>query len=1232
MSGIGISNIVQNFLTNPISDEGLKISSTDSSKYLIIKSADSLLNDVEYIFPESPTANHFLQTDATGTLSWVAGGVSSPVTALNNQTSNRLITIGATTTELDGEANLTFDGTTLEVTGTGIFSAGLTVKNGGTSGGFIDFYEDSDSGTNKVRIIAPSTLATDYTLTLPPNDGDVDQILKTDGSGVLSWTDNNGGGGGTITALNNQGENRLVTIGSTVTELDGEVNLTYSSNTLGMVADSASITFGADSEITLTHVADTGLTLAGSNANGTNLKINNTATDGDSRVEYQLSGNTLWSVGVEDGDGDKFVIEKGSGTLGTTPVLEIDSSGTHVIPGQIRTKNESTANYITPNIDISTGMINILPTITTNVTLSGDIQLITPDSIDITTDSSNDGFKSSNISISTGNGGNVKTKIINTVTLLGKTGYINGETVTISGGSTGAIGRVITKKISTTNNVVSKTKGIYDGNEYVTSIEIIHGGAGYTANDVLTVTGTVSNTSSQRIYVTTVDTGVITGVGLLYGDYSSSWTSGETLTDNITGSGTPMHTASITSTLGDGNAYISSVAEYGTGTPYVSNANYRNNQVITLTGSSSRTAVAYVTTTTSSDNPPSAIAYISNLVLLGKTGYTNGESVNSITNIFSSGSSVTFSFSTFSTTTYNSVEYITSDIFLDYGSGSGYAVGDILQVDGTTGTGQYIYITQVGSSGEYQNSVLVYPDASGSYTTSWNSAEVSYDNINSSTNMHKVHPVTVDSHNYLIGGTYHYRSVEENGSGDYSSNSGYTANDVITITGSSSSNTVKAVVEITANTGNTLPGGYVFTALGCTGYQNDDAFTDSDITFISGSTGAGLTGNIKTTLYSGVEHVSGINITNGGSGYVSGDVIQIDSSNGSGQRFYISFVDVGGIIGNFALQLLPPTTSNTYVSWTSGEDCTDNINSSTTMHVANITVYGSFNYINQTSSFNEKSSGVTYSANPGAYYQYDVIIISSDTTAADVYISISDVTESVPVAPDAQRGGKSGDVIINTGNGATCIDGSNSGNIYIQSGDGGDANALGIGGDSGNIYIGVGDVGTGNANGNEGVINIKGNIIPKTTETYNLGSSSYEWNNIYVQNTVTVSDSRYKKSIEPSNLGLNFIKDINPVSYVLKNNNNNNEIHYGVIAQELISVIQKNNISLDKFAGIKYDKNSKKYGVVYTEFISPLIKSVQDLDKIVEVKDTKINSLETRLNEQSALIQNLLERVSLLEQ
>ena len=34
----------------------------------------------------------------------------SPITALNNATENELVTVGSTTTELDGESNLTFDG------------------------------------------------------------------------------------------------------------------------------------------------------------------------------------------------------------------------------------------------------------------------------------------------------------------------------------------------------------------------------------------------------------------------------------------------------------------------------------------------------------------------------------------------------------------------------------------------------------------------------------------------------------------------------------------------------------------------------------------------------------------------------------------------------------------------------------------------------------------------------------------------------------------------------------------------------------------------------------------------------------------------------------------------------------------------------------------------------------------------------------------------------------------
>ncbi len=42
---------------------------------------------------------------------------------------------------------------------------------------------------NYVEILSPTSLATTYTLTLPANDGNADQVLKTNGTGTLSWAD-----------------------------------------------------------------------------------------------------------------------------------------------------------------------------------------------------------------------------------------------------------------------------------------------------------------------------------------------------------------------------------------------------------------------------------------------------------------------------------------------------------------------------------------------------------------------------------------------------------------------------------------------------------------------------------------------------------------------------------------------------------------------------------------------------------------------------------------------------------------------------------------------------------------------------------------------------------------------------------------------------------------------------------------------------------------------------------
>ena len=67
---------------------------------------------------------------------------STAITALNNATANELVTVGATTTELDAEANLTFDGTTLAVTGN------ITIPNDGDIGsvGATDAIQISSAG------------------------------------------------------------------------------------------------------------------------------------------------------------------------------------------------------------------------------------------------------------------------------------------------------------------------------------------------------------------------------------------------------------------------------------------------------------------------------------------------------------------------------------------------------------------------------------------------------------------------------------------------------------------------------------------------------------------------------------------------------------------------------------------------------------------------------------------------------------------------------------------------------------------------------------------------------------------------------------------------------------------------------------------------------------------------------------------------------------------------------
>ena len=75
--------------------------------------------------------------------------------------------------DIDGAVDMA---STLLVTGVAtltakpIANAGISVKNGATGAGFVEFFEDTDNGTNKVTLIGPASTA-DVTLTLPSATG-----------------------------------------------------------------------------------------------------------------------------------------------------------------------------------------------------------------------------------------------------------------------------------------------------------------------------------------------------------------------------------------------------------------------------------------------------------------------------------------------------------------------------------------------------------------------------------------------------------------------------------------------------------------------------------------------------------------------------------------------------------------------------------------------------------------------------------------------------------------------------------------------------------------------------------------------------------------------------------------------------------------------------------------------------------------------------------------------------
>lgn len=117
---------------------------------------------------------------------------------------------------LDVQTNeITTSGTNQDITLTPTGSGTVTVKGTGSASGTLEL--NTETNALSVKIQAPTNTNLDasddsYTLTLPVNNGDNGQFLKTDGLGVLSWDTVSGGGGGGGTAA----PNNIVSISESV--------------------------------------------------------------------------------------------------------------------------------------------------------------------------------------------------------------------------------------------------------------------------------------------------------------------------------------------------------------------------------------------------------------------------------------------------------------------------------------------------------------------------------------------------------------------------------------------------------------------------------------------------------------------------------------------------------------------------------------------------------------------------------------------------------------------------------------------------------------------------------------------------------------------------------------------------------------------------------------------------------------------------------------------------------
>ena len=120
-----------------------------------------------------------------------------------------------------------------------------------------------------------------------------------------------------------------------------------------------------------------------------------------------------------------------------------------------------------------------------------------------------------------------------------------------------------------------------------------------------------------------------------------------------------------------------------------------------------------------------------------------------------------------------------------------------------------------------------------------------------------------------------------------------------------------------------------------------------------------------------------------------------------------------------------------------------------------------------------------------------------------------------------------------------------------------------------------------------------------------------------------LSDARHKENIRDLDLGLDFVLQLRPVSFTMKQGNGRTDM--GFLAQDVEAVLGDDYNLL----GIGGDKD-RTLSLRGTDLIAPMVKAIQEQQTQIEIRDARIAVLEARSSTQQSQIEELRRQVQVL--